>query len=279
VTNDPSWYSWGSATVTQIPPGDGSPIINQWNCSTSVSPSQVVCQIDYCCDNGDRPDILIQVPLQNITTSFADVVLPSTIPIPENLTMVDHNGAPLSNQGPPYGQWSQAGSPPRTPTEAFSPTAGVTYTGRLQNAGDTNRRVFITIPLPTPPYLPIVSSDPAVNPSGSWFIANQWYRQTYYAVSAGYVPGGDQTTCQGSTKSSCLTVNNTPAPTDNKQVILVLAGRPLNGTSRPSGLVANYFENANLTAASAANGSPPFIYENRAGAPTTINDRVVVVSP
>ena len=67
----------------------------------------------------------------------------------------------------------------------------LTYTGRLQNAQDTGNRVTITVPLPAPPsYLPIISGNPAVNPTGAWFILNQWYRQTYYAISPGYAPGG-----------------------------------------------------------------------------------------
>jgi hypothetical protein len=58
-------------------------------------------------------------------------------------------------------------------------------------------------------------------------------------------------------------------------VILVLAGRALNGSPRPSG-IANYLEGTNLTA---ANDTTPYVYEHRAGVPTAINDRVVVVSP
>jgi hypothetical protein len=65
-------------------------------------------------------------------------------------------------------------------------------------------------------------------------------------------------------------------PSNNKRAVLVLAGRALNGAARPTSSLADYFENANLTA---ANGATPYVYENRVGAPTSINDRVVVVSP
>jgi hypothetical protein len=281
VTDDPNWFKWGSATVTQIPGGTGSSTVTGWNCSVNPSPLQAVCRVDYSGGSSDRPDVNVRVFLQNANTSFADI--PSPFTTPENLTMVDHNGNPLGYSGAGYGQWSAVGS--LLPTESFATqtpvvtqTGVLTYTGRLQNAYDTGNRVFITIPLPTPAYLPIVSGDSTtVNPTGWWFIANQWYRQTYYAVSAGYVSGGDPSTCTSPTKTSCLTVKYVPAPTDDKRVVIVLAGQQLNGTSRPSsGNVADYFENANLTA---ANGSVPFIYENHAGAPTTINDRVVVVSP
>lgn len=274
LTNDPNFYTWGNITITQIGgwPG-GSPTVTGWNCSINSSPPfQASCRIDYCCNSDDRPDIMIQIPLLNANAAFADI--PSPIALPANMTMLDHNGNPLSNQGPPYGQWSAVG--PLVPTETFSTqTATIVYKGRLQNAADTNQRVFVTIPLPTPAYLPVVSSDPVVNPSGAWFIANQWYTQTYYAVSAGYISGGDPTTCNSPTKTSCLTVNNIPAPSDDKRVILVLAGRALTGVQRPTGSPADYFEGVNLTAVNTSS----LIFETRVGAPTTKNDRVVIISP
>jgi len=163
----------------------------------------------------------------------------------------------------------------------------------LQNAGDANQGVSITVPLPTPSYLPVTSGDPGVNPSGAWFISNQWYRQTYYAVSPGFVPGGvppgNPAACNPLPSSlplptrPCLKVNNLPssyATRNDKQAILVFTGRALNGSSRPSGTPANYLESANLAAANATPVDYAFyVYEHRAGVPTAINDRVVVVSP
>jgi hypothetical protein len=51
----------------------------------------------------------------------------------------------------------------------------------------------------------------------------------------------------------------------------MLAGRGLTANTRPTASVTDYFENAN--------GTSPFVYENRVGLPTSINDRIVVVSP
>ena len=116
-----------------------------------------------------------------------------------------------------------------------------------------------------------------MNPKGSWFISNQWYRQAYYAVSQGYVSGGvpvgNPATCSPLPATpSCLTVNNLPAPKNNKSAILVLTGRALGSQTRPSGNPADYLEGQNSTPAD-------LIFEHRAGTATTINDRVVVVSP
>jgi hypothetical protein len=113
-----------------------------------------------------------------------------------------------------------------------------------------------------------------IKPVSAWFIDNEWYRQTYYAVSAGYLPGGGGS-CTPSGTPSCLTVNNLPpsyVTLNDKQAILVLAGRALNGSSRPSANLADYLEGQNSTPAD-------FVYEHRQGMPTSINDRVIVVSP
>src|SRR5206468_3347793 len=270
-------------TVTQIG-GTGSPTVSGSTCSILSSPLRAVCRVDYDGPVPDqaRPDIKLQVFLQNANTSFADI--PSPITAAENLTMVDRVGIPLSNQLSPYGQWTKDGLPALVPTQTFdtqtavvAQTGVLTYIGRLQNAQDTTQRVFITVPLSTPNYLPITSIDPAVNPSGSWFISNQWYRQVYYAVSPGYVSGGVVpvgTPAACNPPPSCLTVNNLVAPTNDKRAIIVLTGRALDGQDRigSPGNLLNYLEGQNSTPAD-------LIFEHRAGPSPTINDRVVVVAP
>jgi hypothetical protein len=117
----------------------------------------------------------------------------------------------------------------------------------------------------------------AADASAGWFIANEWYRQTYYSVSDGYLPGGSGSCSPLPASPSCLTVKNLSpayATANDKRVILILAGRSLNGSTRPSSTVGDYLEGVNATFA-----SNPYIFENRIGVPTSINDRVVVVSP
>jgi hypothetical protein len=123
----------------------------------------------------------------------------------------------------------------------------------------------------------------SVGYSAVWFVANEWYRQTYYAVSPGYLPGGAGS-CSARpspptppVSPSCLMVTNLSpayAASNDKQAVLILAGRSLNGSARPSSLVTDYLEGANATLA-----TTPYVFENRPGVPTSINDRVVVVSP
>ena len=280
-------FTWASATVTSIVGSgtgryDGTTnTVSSTNCAISSSPPTATCKIIYldgCCgSNNDRPDIKLEIFLTNTNLAFADI--PSPIAAPASLTMVDINGDPLGDTS--FGKWSASPDTPppspNPPTQSFvAQLAGgaLTYTGRLQNAGDTRGTVTITVPLPAPPaYLPIISGDPAVNPNGAWFILNQWYRQTYYAMSSGFAPGGAGACSPPPTPPPpfCLTVKNLQSPT-NKQGILVFAGRPLNGSTRPSANLPDYLEGENSTPAD-------LIFEHRWGTPTAINDRVVVVSP
>jgi len=272
VTDAPfTWLNSGSdlITVDLIGGGTGSQNITSWTCNGGVD---LVCVVNYCCDDDDRPAIQLQATLSGPTTSFADGPPSSLV---GTLSMIDGNGNPITGSSP--APWSGSTNPtffPPTMTIAVQPKGLlVRFQGRLRNAQDMNRQATITVPSITR-YLP--------NPAGAWFVSNQWYRQTYYAVSLGYLQGGGGS-CSAlpaiPPPPSCLTVNNLPpsfTQWKDKRAILVFAGRALNGSSRPSGTLANYLEGANLTA---ANGTTPFVYEHRAGVPTAINDRVVVVSP
>lgn len=264
LTTDTSFAGWqtSSISVTQIlpqpPAGTGSSTVTSVDCSSSTG-SQIVCRIDYSGGGGDRPDIQLQATLLNVARSFLRPAVQG------DKSMTDKDGDSTD--------WSSVGSPPLTPTVSNTLQAGgnatVIFTGRLRNAASTENRVFITVPAP---YNPITNSADATS---GWFIANQWYRQTYYAAAPDFLLGGGG----NCTVNPCLTVNKlrpSYAISNDKHAILVFAGRALNGSSRPSGTFDNYLEGANLTA---ANGTTPFVYEHRAGVPIAINDRVVVVSP
>ena len=188
--------------------------------------------------------------------------------------MLNGNGNPTLDNGPPWGHCSSVGSVVPTLTFAEQATGGVlTYTGRLQNSAELNGQAKITFQLPAPPsYLPRLTNPRTTSPNIAWYIFNQWYRQTYYAMSSGVAPGGGGTCNPPPGVPTCLTVNNLSGTTNNKQAILILAGRALDGQSHPDSNPSNYLEGQNATPAD-------LIFENRAGVPTTINDRVVVVSP
>jgi hypothetical protein len=302
VTNTAA-FTWQNATVTQIPGGTGSSTVTSSSCSVSLPPppQTVTCTVNYSGtgSNNDRPNIRLEVFLPNANVAFADT--PSSAPVPYdmiNFLMVKGGGGPPpAANPPPYGWWSNFASFVPTLTFVAQAAGGtLTYTGTLQNSDQMNGQATITFSLPAPGYLPRLTNPSSTNPNIAWFLSNQWYRQTYYAVSPGFAPGGvpygNPAACSPLPATpSCLTVNNLPAPKDNKSAILVFAGRALDGQIHPSSNPKNYLEgeNCNLTAGKDLDiGSSPstcnlttsdYVYEHRAGTPTTINDRVVVVSP
>ncbi len=85
-----------------------------------------------------------------------------------------------------------------------------------------------------------------------WFMQNEWYRYTYYAVA----PGTSAAQAGGN-----LTVTSFPIAYGNnndKRFVLALVGPPVTGQTRPSTAIAQYMEGAN-----AVTGAPPrqFAYQ------------------
>lgn len=158
----------------------------------------------------------------------------------------------------------------------------ITYEGFLPDfVGFVNNTVTITLPIYSAPtrYRQV---NPAT-PDTAWFFDNEWYRVTYYAVASTRLysasPPGSCTI-----GTDCLTVNTYPATyvstsklppggTNNKEVLLVLAGHARAGITRPSTNLADYFEGENLDS--------PILnrtFEQRPQS-AAFNDKAVVVAP
>ncbi|HUL92083.1 MAG TPA: ubiquitin-activating E1 FCCH domain-containing protein [Burkholderiales bacterium] len=255
-------YPWSGWSVSKT---GGSGIIDSILCSTVGPPSSPGLQCmfqahdEFCgpgnCINNLGFRIQAQVG-SNAGRSFARVPNMSDVS-----TLLD--GAPSA-----FLSDSIAGSLDNTGVGT------VTYVATLPfNCTTCNPSYSIIVTIPD-----VVSSDIAsADLTAGWFIANEWYRQTFYAVANDLLPGTPPTTNGNCVANPpCLTVNNLPAKftaKNDKQAILILAGRTLNGSLRPSGTWNDYMEGANQTA-TATN-----TYEHRAGSPSSINDRVVVVAP
>jgi hypothetical protein len=80
-----------------------------------------------------------------------------------------------------------------------------------------------------------------------WFARNEWFRLVYYAVAPSNTAARLPLERSCSTAGDCLTVSNV-TPT-SRRAVLVLAGRALNGASRPSSALADYLEFGNALAA------------------------------
>lgn len=267
-----------SVSITHIAGGTGEDLVFSMDCGASTS-SQISCRIDYDVDDNNRPAIQIQATLRNAAISLPDVIEPTDSTSATRIRMFKKDGTDADTT--PFGQWN-ASFPQFVPTRSYvahsSGDATVTYRGRLQNGGfccGTNGRITIVIPVPD--YLKITDG---TDPDYGWFVANEWHRLTYYAVSQGFLPdAGNNCTTATPPPPLCLTVNNlrpSYVNSNDKRAILMLAGRSLNGSHPPATTIASdYFESANV---SAVNGTT-LVYENRSGSPTSINDRVVVISP
>ena len=92
-----------------------------------------------------------------------------------------------------------------------------------------------------------------------WFLRNEWHKLTYYAVAPGYTA---VTVAPRSctTLGTCLSAANV-TPAGAQRAILLLAGRSINGSARPSSTLSDYlefgnasgtFERQSVTAASAS---------------------------
>lgn len=118
------------------------------------------------------------------------------------------------------------------------------------------------------------SASPAPPAQTSWFIRNRWHELAYYAVAPGYTAAAPAPrACTAGT--DCLAVANyIPPPANDKRALLLLAGRSINGSARPSGTLADYLEFGN---ASGAFERQPVSTLTDAALKKPFNDRVVIV--
>jgi hypothetical protein len=106
-----------------------------------------------------------------------------------------------------------------------------------------------------------------------WFARNEWFRQMYYATVSGYAASTLPATPACTTGTSCLSITNV-TPAGAQRAMLILAGRSINGTTRPSATLANYLEFGNATAAFESQTVSRTV---AAALKRPFNDRVLVV--
>jgi hypothetical protein len=276
-------YSWaaGSGSVTKTAgPGtiSGAPSCGisgtSWRCSFGASGPD--CGGTSCTTSATL-GIRVEGQVTNAGLSFADA---QNFLVPAANVIVDQTV--LVSPTPTLGLGLAA-----TGNGRVLYGATIQYSYSCISGSCASASVSVTIPMnPADPAKLSVSKIASADfgDTAGWFNANEWYRQIYYAVSPGYLPGGGGSCTPrpmppaAAVPPSCLRVNNLSpayAATDDKRAILILAGRSLNGNPRPSASIGDYLEGANATALTTS----PYVFEHRSGVPTSINDRVVVVSP
>jgi hypothetical protein len=90
-------------------------------------------------------------------------------------------------------------------------------------------------------------SSPPGPPASAWFARNRWHELVYYAVAPGYTAAAAAPRAC-TTGTTCLSVLNV-APGGAQRAILVLAGRSINGSARPSPTLGDYLEFGNAAGA------------------------------
>jgi hypothetical protein len=113
---------------------------------------------------------------------------------------------------------------------------------------------------------PPLADWPVALPPPGWFLTDGWYPLIYFTLA----PACEYPNIL-CTPGTLLTVTGTPAPNNNKQALVIVAGRRLAGQTRPSTNVADYLDGVENT-----NGDDVYLTQS---ASTTFNDTVVIVSP
>ena len=168
----------------------------------------------------------------------------------------------------------------------FWASAATTTSGTLRSDGHADIRADATIPgllglsyeflvnadigvVTDHPLLDASSTGPG---STGWFVRNEWYRLTHYAVSVKNTASNLPNSCAG---ANCLRIDFPVSTQNNVRSLLVLAGRSINGTARPSATLANYLEFGNNNGDRIYEQNPISRVLTAAKAP--FNDRVLVV--
>jgi hypothetical protein len=265
LTTDSTFITWKTSSpnpaVAAAPgnPGtvDVSPVYATCNNSSAT---QLECQFDWCGALPNRAKVRITATANNVGRAFVARFIDSDL-------IVNRTNASVND-----GDWMSSSATITASAYALQSNANGTVSLDLEMPDRTcpgsTRTARIRIPVPT--YHSITS---AGDPDTGWFVSNQWHKLAYYAVSPALLPGGS---ANCASNPPCLTVNGLPRaeyPTINdKNAILILMGRTLNGTSRPSGTLGNYLEGNNAS-------TGDYLFEHRMGTPGAVNDRVVVLSP
>jgi hypothetical protein len=136
--------------------------------------------------------------------------------------------------------------------------------------GLTCYQMNISMPIALLADHPVLNS---TDPVTGWFMRNEWYRVLYYAVAQATTPAALPAAPACTPGTNCVTVSNL-TPANNKRAILILTGRSINGSARPSGTLADYLEFGNATG---AYERQPVSTAVDAAVKKPFNDRIVVV--
>ena len=265
----PSFVAWDTTSISASKTS-GSANLSSSNCTASTT-AQISCTLTYSltCITGSAQAcnasmaVSVGATANNVGMAMRQVVTDPTTRVSPTLsspTLAVNLGA--SGLAAGAAQVAVAGSlSTATCTTSFF---FFFYTCTASNT------VTVTVPITVFSDHPLTSSSDS---NYGWFTRNKWHEVTYYAIASGYSPAilPSQPAC--TTGANCLSVSNV-TPTGGQRALLILAGRSINGSTRPSSTLADYLEFGNAT------GNYEKQTVSRANAPALkkpFNDRIVAV--
>jgi hypothetical protein len=221
----------------------------------------VTCEITYTRGTSGTPNARVYVEVDDAVKSLA-------VPVEASLITFG-NAAATYTGGTAWGGIISQGLDSSGDLE-------LTYRGNLPDFGPGQRTVTITFPV----YSASTRFQQTAGVDTAWFFNNDWPRLTYYAVvgerlyngSGSCTPGADCFTVRTYPATSLSRSALIPGPTDDKEALLVLAGRARTGIVRPTVNRADYLEGLNT------DSPADFEFEQGTRSPA-FNDKVVVVAP
>jgi hypothetical protein len=247
-----SFVSWDQNVSPDLQRTGGSSDLDNENCSFS-SATTVQCTAQY--NNAGTLQVRLTARARNVAMALRQ--LDATQAVAE----VSSGGSWVPVAATASGALISNGSSTINVDVAFP-----------NRSGGTNIRITVGIAILADHSL----LDPT-NATTGWFVRNEWYRLAYYAVAPGHtatvLPWVPDCITGAASPFGCLSVANV-TPAGAQRAILVLAGRSINGSARPSATLSDYLEFGNATAA----------YERQrvstaidAALKKPFNDRVVVM--
>jgi hypothetical protein len=229
---DPAFVSWASANMA------GSPSTYGESCSTTAT--QVTCTFYYRC--------------------FLFACGAGAVPFTINAT-ANNVGMAMRQLNPSVSVPGLVGTPSVSAVLNADGSATMAYNGSASESGGgawlSNllcglgwpltlimgcKQSSVTIPIYVFADHPLL--DTRTSGAGtSWFARNNWHEVAFFAFAPGYAASGAGSCTTG---SSCLSVANV-TPAGAQRAILILAGRSINGSARPSATPGDYLEFGNAT--------------------------------
>jgi hypothetical protein len=252
-----TFHAWGTPTLSKVS-GSGSLYLSP---SCSVSGSLITCEGWY---QSGSLQASFDDPVSNVANALRDFNLADhTVTVSTNLC-----ASPCPVASPVWDGYQIETS---TRSRRFNSNGSLSFvvdTPFRWASGKTWGYYYIQAQRPAITDHALLSASTAS--STGWFARNEWYRLAYYAIAPNYAAGG---TLSCTTGTTCLSVVNV-TPAGAQRAILILAGRSINGTTRPSATLANYLEFGNATGAFERQ---PVSTAVAAALKKPFNDRIVVV--